>query len=86
MKEQERELDADAASAALSSFVAGRLRQAPNISIETCERCQMKLPESWGTFVAGVRGSTAWRCAACLPTAGKEGEREEIIKIRKATR
>ncbi len=52
--------------------------------LETCERCQMKLPETWGTFDVGVRGGIAWRCAACRPIERLAGEREEIIKIRKA--
>lgn len=55
---------------------------------ETCERCQMKLPRSWGVMVPGVRGSLAWRCAACLPPAdllilGLVRARDEVITIRK---
>jgi hypothetical protein len=52
--------------------------------LETCERCQMKLPEAWGTFDVGVRGGIAWRCCACRPVEGKEAERAKIVKMRKA--
>ncbi len=54
--------------------------------IQTCERCQMKLHENLGTFTPSVRGSMAWRCAACLPIEGPSGRlmREHIVMLRKA--
>lgn len=55
---------------------------------QTCERCQMKLHENLGTFTPGVRGSMAWRCAACLPIEGPSGRlmREHIIMLRRQRR
>ncbi len=53
--------------------------------VESCERCQMKLPEHLGTYAIGVRGGTAWRCAACQPIEGPSGRllREEVVNRRK---
>ncbi len=46
----------------------------------------MKLHENLGTFTPSVRGSMAWRCAACLPIEGPSGRlmREHIVMLRKA--
>jgi hypothetical protein len=51
-----------------------------------CETCQLRIPERLATFGAGVRGSTAARCAACLTPPGAEGERKrlEVIELRRA--
>lgn len=45
----------------------------------------MKLHENLGTFTPSVRGSMAWRCAACLPIEGASGRlmREHIVMLRK---
>jgi hypothetical protein len=53
--------------------------------VESCERCQMKLPEHLGAYGIGVRGGTAWRCAACQPIEGPSGRlfREEVVRRRK---
>lgn len=54
--------------------------------IETCETCQMKLPEHLGTYGIGARGGTAWRCAVCQPIPEASGRllRDEVVKRRKA--
>jgi hypothetical protein len=56
--------------------------------IATCERCQIRLPEHLGTYVAGVRGGQAWQCAVCLPITTASGRilRDEVVKRRKALR
>lgn len=53
-----------------------------------CERCQIRIPERLATFGAGVRGSTAARCAACEPQPGPDGEakRQEVIALRRVAR
>ena len=53
---------------------------------ETCERCQMRLPQHLGTYTPGIRGSMAWRCAVCLPVTTASGRilREEVVRKRKA--
>lgn len=54
--------------------------------IQACEKCQMRLHENMGTFLPGIRGSMAWRCAACHHIEGASGrmKREEVIRLRKA--
>lgn len=53
--------------------------------VESCERCQMTLPEHLGTYGIGVRGGTAWRCAVCQPIEGPSGRllRDEVVRRRK---
>lgn len=53
--------------------------------IVTCEKCQMRVAETLATFVIGVRGGDAFRCAACLPIAGETGRlaKAEIVRQRK---
>lgn len=55
---------------------------------ETCERCQMKMPERLVTFDIGVRGGVAARCAACRPCGEtveeQEANRLEVVAMRKA--
>lgn len=57
----------------------------PPERIETCERCQMKLPEHLGTHTPGIRGGMAWRCAVCLPIEGPSGRllRDKVVQLRK---
>lgn len=53
-----------------------------------CETCQLRIPERLASFGAGVRGSTAARCAACKPEPGPDGEakRQEVIALRRLAR
>jgi hypothetical protein len=54
--------------------------------LETCERCQMRLPERLMTFGVGVRGGTPARCAACTPVLSDEdvAKRGEVIALRRS--
>lgn len=56
-----------------------------NYELEYCERCGIKAAADFGTYAPGVRGSMAWRCAACRPmeTADAEDRRQAIIGLRR---
>lgn len=61
-------------------------------SIVVCERCQAHVPDRLASYIAGVRGAMAWRCACChpqdhLPTQyQRDQNRLEVIALRKANR